>query len=151
MQRFDQRNVLITGAGSGIGRAAARRFAEEGARLVLVDRNQEGLEETAAHLPEGTRVTLRTVDVSEEQAVNALVEEVLAAHGTLHALVNNAGIAGHDYSTITDSDTETWQAILGVNLMGPMYFIRAVGKHMQAQGGGAIVNTASVAGIRSGD
>ena len=150
MQRFDQRNVLITGAGSGIGRAAARRFAEEGARLVLVDRNQEGLEETAAHLPEGTRVTLRTVDVSEEQAVNALVEEVLAAHGTLHALVNNAGIAGHDYSTITDSDTETWQAILGVNLMGPMYFIRAVGKHMQAQGGGAIVNTASVAGIRSG-
>ncbi|HAB04339.1 MAG TPA: oxidoreductase, partial [Alcanivorax sp.] len=76
--------------------------------------------------------------------------EVLAAHGTLHALVNNAGIAGHDYSTITDSDTETWQAILGVNLMGPMFFIRAVGKHMQAQGGGAIVNTASVAGIRSG-
>ena len=137
MQRFDQRNVLITGAGSGIGRAAARRFAEEGARLVLVDRNQEGLEETAAHLPEGTRVTLRTVDVSDEQAVNALVEDVLAAHG-------------HDYSTITDSDTETWQAILGVNLMGPMFFIRAVGKHMQAQGGGAIVNTASVAGIRSG-
>ena len=114
MQRFDQRNVLITGAGSGIGRAAARRFAEEGARLVLVDRNQEGLEETAATLPEGTPVTLRTVDVSDEQAVNALVEDVLAAHGTLHALVNNAGIAGHDYSTITDSDTETWQAILGV-------------------------------------
>mgnify|MGYP000034422038 CR=1 FL=1 len=68
----------------------------------------------------------------------------------LHALVNNAGIAGRDYSTITDSDTETWQAILAVNLMGPMFFIRAVGKHMQEQGGGAIVNNCSILGVNGG-
>ena len=101
MQRFDQRTVLITGAGSGIGRAAARRFAEEGARLVLVDRNQEGLEETGRSLPEGTQATLRTVDVSDEQAVNALVQEVIADHGPVHALVNNAGIAGGDIAPDT--------------------------------------------------
>ncbi len=150
MNRFDQRTVLITGAGSGIGRAASARFAAEGARLVLVDRNEQGLNETAATLPEGTEVTLRPVDISDENAVNALVDEVIASHGTIHALVNNAGIAGGDYAPVTGNSTETWQAILAVNLMGPMFFIRAVGKHMQAQGAGAIVNTASVAGIRSG-
>lgn len=150
MKRFDQRTVLITGAGSGIGRAASRRFAEEGARLVLVDRNAQGLEETQATLPEGSDVTLRTVDVSDEQAVDALVAEVLGSHGSIHALINNAGMAGGDYAPISENDTETWQAILAVNLLGPMFFMRAVSKHMKEQGGGAIVNTASVAGIRSG-
>ena len=150
MQRFDQRTVLITGAGSGIGRAAARRFAEEGARLVLVDLNQEGLEETRAQLPKQTEVTLKTLDVSDENAVQALVEEVVAAHGRIDALINNAGLSGGDYTPVTGNDTEIWQRVLSVNLLGPMYFLRAVGKHMQEQGGGAIVNTASVAGIRSG-
>lgn len=150
MQRFDQRTVLITGSGSGIGRAASRRFAEEGARLVLVDLNGEGLEQTRALLPEGTDVTLRPLDVSDENAVKALVDDIIASHGRIHALINNAGTAGGDYAPVTGNDTETWQRILAVNLMAPMFFIRAVGKHMQEQGGGAIVNTASVAGIRSG-
>src|SRR5699024_7123590 len=120
------------------------------ARLVLVDRNQEGLEETANKLSEGTQVALHTVDVSDEQAVNALVAEVIRDHGPLHALINNAGTAGTDISPVTANDTETWQTIVAVNVLGPMFFIRAVGEHMKEQGGGAIVNTASVAGIRSG-
>lgn len=74
MNRFDQKTVLITGAASGIGRAAALRFAEEGARLVLVDRNLAGLEETRATLPAGTEATLREVNVADEQAVKTLVE-----------------------------------------------------------------------------
>lgn len=150
MQRFQQRTVLITGAASGIGRAAARRFAEEGAALVLVDRNEEGLEETRAALPAGTEVMTRALDVSDENAVDALVETVIAERGRIHALCNNAGIAGGDYSGITETDTDTWRAILNVNLLGPVFFTRAVGRHMREQGGGAIVNTASVAGIRSG-
>ncbi|HCE38963.1 Levodione reductase [Alcanivorax sp. ALC70] len=150
MQRFQQRTVLITGAASGIGRAAARRFADEGAALVLVDRNEEGLEETRAALPAGTEVMTRALDVSDENAVDALVETVIAERGRIHALCNNAGIAGGDYSGITETDTDTWRAILNVNLLGPVFFTRAVGRHMREQGGGAIVNTASVAGIRSG-
>ena len=150
MQRFQQRTVLITGAASGIGRAAARRFADEGAALVLVDRNEEGLEETRAALPAGTEVMTRALDVSDENAVDALVETVIAERGRIHALCNNAGIAGGDYSGITETDTDTWRAILNVNLLDPVFFPRAVGRHMREQGGGAIVNTASVAGIRSG-
>ncbi|MBL7249327.1 SDR family NAD(P)-dependent oxidoreductase [Alloalcanivorax sp. C16-2] len=150
MQRFQQRTVLITGAASGIGRAAARRFAEEGAGLVLVDRDEAGLEETRAALPEGTEVMTRALDVSDEAAVDALVAAVIAERGRIHALCNNAGIAGGDYSGITETDTDTWRAILNVNLLGPVFFTRAVGRHMREQGGGAIVNTASVAGIRSG-
>ena len=150
MQRFQQRTVLITGAASGIGRAAARRFADEGAALVLVDRNEEGLEETRAALPAGTEGMTRALDVSDENAVDALVETVIAERGRIHALCNNAGIAGGDYSGITETDTDTWRAILNVNLLGPVFFTRAVGRHMREQGGGAIVNTASVAGIRSG-
>ncbi len=133
MQRFQQRTVLITGAASGIGRAAARRFAEEGAALVLVDRNEEGLEETRAALPAGTEVMTRALDVSDENAVDALVETVIAERGRIHALCNNAGIAGGDYSGITETDTDTWRAILNVNLLGPVFFTRAVGRHMREQ------------------
>ncbi|KAF0806192.1 short-chain dehydrogenase/reductase SDR [Alcanivorax xiamenensis] len=150
MNRFDQKTVLITGAASGIGRAAALRFAEEGARLVLVDRNLAGLEETRAALPAGTEATLREVNVADEQAVKALVDDIAASHGGIQVLINNAGTAGNDHSPVTENNTDNWNTILSVNLLGPMFFIRAVAPYMKEQGGGAIVNTASVAGIRSG-
>lgn len=150
MQRFLDKVVLITGAGSGIGRATAKRMGAEGARLMLVDRNEDGLKQTADELAAGVEVLVRTVDVSDEAAVEQCVNETIAHFGQLDVLCNNAGIAGGDYNIATEQSLETWQKIIGVNLYGVMLFTKYAARQMQAQGQGAIVNTASVAGIRSG-
>lgn len=153
--RFKDRVAVVTGAGSGIGRATAMRLASEGARLALIDWNAEGLEETAGSIQAQTgdashsSIWSRVVDVSDEAAVENCVSAILETYGRVDVLCNNAGITG-GYQPVTDQDTADWQKVLGVNLIGPMLFIKNVAPHMQAQGGGAIVNTASVAGIRSG-
>lgn len=150
MQRYENKVVLITGAGSGIGRATAKRMASEGARLMLVDRNEEGLNQTRDELPAGTEVLLQAMDVSDEAAVEKCVADTVDHYGQLDVLCNNAGIAGGDYSTAPDQSLETWQQIINVNLFGVMLFTKYASRQMIKQGQGAIVNTASVAGIRSG-
>lgn len=152
MQRFSNRVALITGAGSGIGRATALRLAAEGARLALVDRNEAGLAETAGLLPAASETWLRVVDVADETAVERCVADVIAHFGRIDALCNNAGITGgpSSYVIATEQESEVWQQVMAVNLYGPMYFTKYVARQMQEQQGGAIVNTASVAGIRSG-
>lgn len=148
--RFEEKVVMISGAASGIGQAAAVRFAAEGAVLVLLDVAGKGLEETRDALPAGTQVTLHVIDVRDMSAWDAVVEQTLAAYGRIDVLCNNAGIAGEDYSPIYVNDPLAWGAIFEVNVMGVVNGIRAVGPHMVTRQQGAIVNTASVAGIRSG-
>ena len=150
MKRFENRVALITGAGSGIGRATAQRLAAEGASLVLVDWSEEGLAGTDALLPADCQRLLQRLDVSDEAAVQALVEKALGHFGQIDVLCNNAGIAGTSHPPITEQSRADWEKILGVNLLGPMFFTQYVGRHMCERGSGAIVNTASVAGIRSG-
>lgn len=150
MQRYSNKIALITGAGSGIGRATAKRLASEGASLMLVDRNEEGLQQTVAELPQGTAVETRAMDVSVEAEVEQCVADTLAKYGRIDVLCNNAGIAGGDYNIAPEQSLETWQKIIAVNLYGVMLFTKYVSRQMQQQNGGAIVNTASVAGIRSG-
>lgn len=150
MQRYENKIVLITGAGSGIGRATAKRMASEGAKLMLVDRNEEGLNQTRDELPAGTEVLLKAMDVSDETAVEKCVTDTIDHYGQLDVLCNNAGIAGGDYSTAPEQSLETWQKIISVNLYGVMLFTKYASRQMVKQGQGAIVNTASVAGIRSG-
>lgn len=152
MKRFAQQVALITGAGSGIGRATALRLASEGARLILVDWSEQGLAGTQALLGKDTEVLIRQLDVSDESQVQTLVAEAFQRFSRIDVLCNNAGITGNGFPPIhaNEQRVEDWQQVLAVNLLGPMLFTKHVSPIMQAQGKGAIVNTASVAGIRSG-
>lgn len=149
MMRFSERVAVVTGAGSGIGQATAVRLSREGADLVLVDQSEAGLAETQGMLSEDARVMSRVMDVSDETQVKKLVRDTLKTFDRIDVLCNNAGIAGQ-HPPITEQDEAEWQRILDVNLIGPMLFIKHIAPHMQARRQGAIVNTASVAGIRSG-
>jgi len=148
--RFKDKVALITGAASGIGRATAQRLAAEGAHVALVDRNEEGLAAVATTLPATSKVWTRALDISREEDVERCVADALAVFGRIDVLCNNAGIAGGDYSAITDTDTVVWQQLLSVNVMGAVHFTKYAARPMREQRSGAIVNTASVAGVRSG-
>ena len=148
--RFTDRVAIVTGAASGIGRATAQRLYDEGATIALVDRNEEALAAFAASLPDPQRVLSRSLDIGNEPEVQGFVAEVQGRYGHIDILCNNAGIAGGDYSAISETDTEVWQRILQVNVMGAVNFTKHVSRLMCVQKSGAIVNTASVAGVRSG-
>jgi NAD(P)-dependent dehydrogenase (short-subunit alcohol dehydrogenase family) len=142
--------AVITGASSGIGRATAIRFAAEGARLFLADLQAEALEETKKLVgkTDGEVIT-KTTDVSSEEEVKALMDLAIKACGHIDILCNNAGISG-GLSKLEEQDPEEWRRIWSVNVMGAVYATKHVTKHMQQRRSGSIVNTASVAGIRSG-
>ncbi len=148
--RLKGKVAIITGAGSGIGRASALLFAAEGARLVLGDKNPSVHETAARVLAEGGAAFAQEMDAGEEADVAALVEAALRTHGQLDIGFANAGISG-GIAGIFDLTPQAWAEILRVNLIGPWLMIKHAGKAMVDAGrGGAIVLTASVAGIRSG-
>lgn len=149
-ERLDSRFAVITGAGSGIGRATAVIFAKEGAKLVLADVNEEGLTETLRRVKkEGGDAVTRITDVAVEEDVRQLIEFAIQTYSQIDILCNNAGITGR-LSKLEEQDAGDWRTVFGVNVMGAMFGIKHVAKHMQEREYGAIVNTASVAGIRSG-
>jgi NAD(P)-dependent dehydrogenase (short-subunit alcohol dehydrogenase family) len=142
---FTNKTVLITGAGSGIGRAAAETFARQGAQVAVADINQRNAEETVNAIRQaGGTATAFVSDVSQRVAVDTLVAAVRQTYGAIHILVNNAGIALPSLS-IVEVDAATWQRVLQVNLKSMLFCCQAVVPHMTAAGGGRIVNTASTA------
>ncbi len=149
--RFDGKVVLITGAASGIGAATARRFASEGARLMLADVNEEGLASLAKEIDAGTgsreseSVAVRTTDVADLEQVDALTRATVERFGHLDVVFNNAGIAS--YGKTPDLDPETWHRTLDVDLHSVFYGCRAAIPFLREAGGGAIVNTASMSGL----
>ncbi len=144
--RLKGKVAIITGAGSGIGRATAQRFAGEGAKLVIGDKS-EGVHETAALI--GGDVHAVQMDAGSEADVEALVAAALDRFGDLDIAFANAGVSG-GLTGIFDHTVDDWQAILGVNLIGPFLVIKHAGRAMMERRKGSILCTASVAGIRSG-
>jgi NAD(P)-dependent dehydrogenase (short-subunit alcohol dehydrogenase family) len=137
--RFDGRVAFVTGAGSGIGEAAALRFAAEGAAVACADVNREGAERVAAQIAEhGGRSLAIPLDVTDERAFAAALDETVRELGGLDVVFNNAGIGGRGHS---------WEATIAVNLTGVYYGCFYGCAKLAELGGGAVVNTASVAGL----
>ncbi|KAB2812141.1 SDR family oxidoreductase [Pimelobacter simplex] len=136
--------VLVTGASRGLGAAMALALAAEGAHVVAAARSKDSLAEVAAQ--GGGRISAVEVDLRDEDSVRALVPEVLARHGRIDGLVNNAGIA--PAGKFATQDPEIWKDALTVNVVAPMLLAQAAGVRMIEQGGGRIVNVASTTGLR---
>jgi len=149
MGRLEGKSVIITGAGSGIGRAASLLFTREGARLIAVDRT-EGVTETVDEIRKaGGTAEAVIADAGSEQDVVAYIDKALAAYGKLDAIWANAGISG-GLVPLAEQTVEHWQEILRINLIGAFLAVKYAIPHMTRQGHGSIICTASVAGLKAG-
>jgi NAD(P)-dependent dehydrogenase (short-subunit alcohol dehydrogenase family) len=133
MPRLEGKIAIVTGAGSGIGKAAVELFRTEGATVVGADIKGADVD----------------CDAGDDAQVHALIEQVVAEHGGLDIMFANAGVSG-GFASIFEQSATDWAEILRVNLIGPFLAIKYAAPHMKALGGGSIIATASVAGIRSG-
>jgi NAD(P)-dependent dehydrogenase (short-subunit alcohol dehydrogenase family) len=151
MGRLDGKVAIVTGAASGIGRASAVLFAREGARVVAVDENTEGLDETVRSITQGGGIAQScAADASAEDDVKAYVDRALKTFGALDIVYANAGISGGLIPPpLLEQTVENWLQVLRVNLIGPFLAIKHAAPHMAREGRGSIILTASVAGLRA--
>jgi len=149
MPRLNGKSIVITGAASGIGRAACLLFAAEGARLIAVDR-AEAVHETAGLVrAAGGTITAQQADAGAEDDVRACFGHAITAYGRLDGVWANAGISG-GLVPLLEQTPEHWQEILRINLIGPFLAVKHAVPQMTAQGAGAILCTASVAALKAG-
>ena len=143
MGRVADKVVLVTGAGSGIGRAAAKLLAAEGATVIVSDINEPGGLETVQQA--GGRARFLPHDIAQEADWKRIIDDILAREGRLDGLVNNAGIAGPFPSTFESETVEQWQRILSINVQGVFLGCKHGVPAMRGSGGGSIVNLSSLA------
>ncbi len=148
-KRFEGKSIIVTGAGSGIGRASARLFAEAGAKVLVCDRTEAALDTAEAIKAAGGIAVAEVMDVAVESEVEDMVAAAVRLHGGLDVVFANAGISGGRESVL-EADETLWAEVLRVNLIGPALAIKYAAPVMVDAGGGAIICTASVAGINSG-
>ncbi|MGB1581661.1 MAG: SDR family NAD(P)-dependent oxidoreductase [Nevskiales bacterium] len=144
MKNFKDRVVVITGAGSGIGRALAQSFASEGAQLALADNNEANLAETAKQLGD-TRLVTETLDVANREAVYSFADKVKAEFGGADIVINNAGVTFGN--SVEDSSYEDFEWLMGINFWGVVYGTKAFLPMLKAADEGVVVNISSVFGI----
>ena len=144
--RLEGKVAIVTGGNSGIGKATAHLFAQEGAKVAIMARRvEEGTQVQDAINSGGGEATFIRCDVSDSSAVDSAVEEAVSKYGTINILFNNAGGgAGENFPNEGD---EGWDRVINVNLSGTFYISRAVWQHMVEAGGGAIVNNSSIAAV----
>jgi NAD(P)-dependent dehydrogenase (short-subunit alcohol dehydrogenase family) len=145
--RLKDKIAVITGAGSGMGRAMAELFVQEGAKVVAADWHKDKIE-TAVHEIGGS-IIAHTANVAEEAEAVAMIERALGEWGRIDILVNNAGVMDL-FSSVADVTNEMWRRCMAVNVDGPLYAMRRAVPEMLKQGSGAIVNIASVAALGGG-
>jgi NAD(P)-dependent dehydrogenase (short-subunit alcohol dehydrogenase family) len=138
--------VVVTGAGSGMGRELALGLLRRGARVAAVDVRPEGLEETSALALAGDRLSTHVLDITDRAACEALPEDVIARHGAVDGLINNAGIM-QPFVTVEDLDYATIERVLNVNLMGTIHMVKAFLPHLKARPVAHIANVSSMGGF----
>ena len=146
--QFENKVVLITGAASGIGEVAAKMYAAEGAKVVVGDVNEEGGRETVTAIEDsgGTAMFVK-VNVARYEDVENLIKQTVETYGRIDVGVNNAGIGGKVGRT-AEADIEDWDRVMAINATGVFYCMKLELQEMLKQGGGCIINTSSIAGLR---
>ena len=143
--RLTGKVALITGGGTGLGAAFTKRFVEEGAKVVITGRRKELLEKVAGGLPKGSVLAFQG-DVSDFEQAQAMVNATVKFGGKIDILVNNAGI--DPAGTVVEVPVEQWKRVIDTNLTGPFLVMKAAIPEMIKNGGGSIINIASLAGVR---
>ena len=140
--------ALVTGGASGIGRATALTFAREGARLIIADMNEDGGQQTVHMITENSgEATFVQVDVTQATEVEAMISKAIETYGRLDCAHNNAGIGSRPRVLIHELPEESWDQVIGINLKGVWLCMKYEIIQMLKQGGGALVNTASIMGL----
>lgn len=145
--RLKDKVAVITGAASGMGRAMAELFVREGAKVVAADWHEDAINAAVKEI--GGDIVAATANVADEAQCVAMVDKAVSQFGRIDVLVNNAGVMDL-FQSVADVDNETWRRVMSVNVDGPMFAMRRAVPLMLSQGGGAIVNIASVACVGGG-
>jgi len=143
--RLEGKRAIVTGAASGFGQAIARRFAEQGAQVAVVDINSDGAKAVSAAI--GEKAMPLTCDVSRRDDVDAVVSASIGAFGGVDIVINNAGWS-HRNQPILDVDEETFRKVLDINVMSIFHMTHAIVPHWRRAGGGVMINIGSTGGIR---
>ncbi|MEN4474430.1 glucose 1-dehydrogenase [Mycolicibacterium cosmeticum] len=147
-EELDGKVAVVTGGASGLGAGLVRRFAAEGARVVIGDVEAERGAELAAELG-GNAVFVRS-DVTDVEQISALVDTAVHTFGGLHVMVNNAGVSGTMHRRFLDDDLADFDAVMRINVRAVMAGTRDAARHMVEHGGGSIINLTSIGGIQAG-